>query len=130
MTKIALVACACLLGAASSAAAGPEAAAGRQASLRAIDLQPLIVRGIGVEPGERVRLILSSAAEQRWRTTVATPRGSLTMGFGVSIGGCGRFTVQAFGSRGSRARLFPTRTQIDCVSPDRGGSTTHGDSTK
>ena len=128
MIRISLVACVCLLGAAGSAAAGPETAAGRQASLRAIDLQPLVVRGTGFESNERVRLMLSSAAGQRWRRTVATPGGSLTMGFGVSIGGCGRFSVQAFGSRGSRARLFPTRTQIDCVSPDRGS--THGDSTK
>jgi hypothetical protein len=130
MTRILLVACVCLLGAAGSAAAGPQTPGGRQATLRAIDLQPLVVRGIGFESNERVRLMLSTGAGQRWRTTDAGAAGRFTMGFGVSLGGCGRFTVQAFGSRGSRARLFPTRTQIDCVSPDRGGSTTHGDSTK
>lgn len=86
-------------------------------------MQPLVVRGTGFESNEQVRLMLSTAAGQRWRTTEAGAGGRFTMGFGVSIGRCGRFSVQAVGSRGSRARLLPLRAQIDCVSPDRGNTT-------
>jgi hypothetical protein len=123
MTRIALVACVCSLVAAGAAGAGLESADGVRASLHAVDMQPLVVRGTGFEPNERVRLMLSSADGQRWRTTDAGAAGRFTMRFGVSIGGCGRFSVQAFGSRGSRARLLPLRAQVDCMSPD-GGDTT------
>lgn len=107
------------------------AGGGIRASLQTVDLQPLTVRGSGFEPDERVRLLLSTAGGQRWRVTNAGASGRFTMGFGISVGSCGRFALQAFGSKGSRARLLPLRAaQIDCVSPDRGGPTTHGDSTK
>lgn len=130
MMRIALVAGVCLLAGAGSAAARPDSVAGRNASLSAVDLQPLVVRGAGFEPGEQVRLVLSTGEGQQWRTKVAGAGGNLTARFGVSIGGCGRFSVQAFGSRGSRARIMPLRMQIDCVAPNRGGTTTNGDSTK
>lgn len=116
---------ACLLATAGTAAAEPRATAGKEASLVAVDLQPLVVRGTGFEPGERVRLVLNVGEGQLWRMKVAGPGGGLTTRFGVSIGGCGRVTVQAFGSRGSRARLMPRPldAQLDCVSPDRGDAT-------
>jgi hypothetical protein len=131
MTRLALVAGVCSLTVAASVGAASGSDTGRLASLHALDMQPLVVRGSGFEPSERVRLMLSSGAGQRWRTTEAGSAGRFTMGFDISVGACGRFMVQAFGSRGSRARLMPRRAQIDCVSPDRGTpTTTHGDSTK
>jgi hypothetical protein len=125
----AVVSCACVLLVTASAAVSASNA-GLRASLRVVDLHPVVIRGAGFEPNERVRLMLSAGGGQQWRTKVAGPGGSLTARFGLSVGACGRFSVFAIGSRGSRARILPLRTQIDCVSPDRGGSTTHGDSTK
>jgi hypothetical protein len=130
MTRIALVAGVCSLVALGSAAAVPASETSLRASLKAIDQRPLVVRGTGFEANERVRLVLSSASAQVWRTAETGDGGRFTMGFGVSIGPCGRFTVQAVGSKGSRARLLPRRAQIACVSPARGGATTHGDSGK
>ena len=130
MTRIALVAGVCSLAAAASVAAARGSGTDRSASLHAVDMQPLVVRGSGFESSERVRLMLSSSAGQRWRTTEAGSAGGFTMRFDISVGACGRFMIQAVGSRGSRARLMPRRAQIDCVSPDRGTPTTHGDSTK
>jgi hypothetical protein len=95
-----------------------------------LDMQPLVVRGTGFESGERVQLLLASGEGQVWKAKVAGAAGGLTARFGVAIGGCGRFSVFAFGSRGSSARLLPRRSLIDCVSPNTGGTTTHGDSGK
>jgi len=131
MTRAFLVAGLCAMAGAGAAGAGVDTDAGLRAQLQVMDTRPIVVRGVGFEPGERVQLMFSSGAGQRWRATEAGSAGRFTMGFGVSVGACGRFMVQAFGSRGSRARLMPRRAQIDCVSPDRGTpTTTHGDSTK
>ena len=46
---------------------------------------------------------------------MASPTGAFTVEFRVSLGACSRFTMQAFGSKGSRARIVPRRSQIDCV---------------
>jgi hypothetical protein len=129
MTRLVLVAGACALAVAGTAAAGQGTGAGKQASLSAIDLRPLVVRGAGFEPGEQVRLMAASGEGQQWRAKVADPRGVLTARFGMSIGPCGRFSVFAVGSRGSRARIFPLRAQIACVSPNRAPETTRGDLT-
>jgi hypothetical protein len=126
MTRMALAAGVCSLAAAASVAAASGSDTSRRASLHVLDMQPLVVRGTGFEPNERVRLMLSVAEGQRWRATKAGAEGRFTMRFDASIGGCGRFSVQAFGSRGSRARLLPLRAQIECVSPDVKGPATHG----
>jgi len=120
MTRIALVAGVCSLAAAASVGAAPGGSSVRLASLHTLDMQPLVVRGVGFESNERVRLLLSMGSGQRWRTTEAGPGGRFTTGFGLSIARCGRFSVQAIGSGGSRAWLKPFRTQIACVTPDRG----------
>jgi hypothetical protein len=121
---------ACALALAGGAAAADRGSAGARASLHVLDMQPLVVRGTGFESGERVQLLLSTGEGQVWRAKVAGTAGGLTARFGVAIGGCGRFSVFAHGSRGSRARLLPRRSVIDCVAPTTGGATTHGDSGK
>ena len=81
------------------------------------DTRPFEVRGAGFEPRERVQVLLALNGGQRWRNTVASPTGAFTVEFRVSLGACSRFTMQAFGSKGSRARILPRRSQLDCVSP-------------
>jgi hypothetical protein len=55
------------------------------------------------------------------RRATADGTGSARVRFPVSLGRCERFSLQAFGSAGSRARLLPAATLPDCA-PD-GGST-------
>ncbi len=85
--------------------------------LAVTDTRPFEVRGAGFEPRERVQVLLALNGGQTWRNTVASPTGAFTVEFRVSLGACSRFTMQAFGSKGSRARILPRRSQIDCVSP-------------
>lgn len=119
MRRIALVIGLCALAAASTAGAAADSAAERRASLFVVDLQPLVVGGAGFADGERVQLMLSWGEGQVWRVKLASARGSLSARFGVSVGACGRFAVQAFGSRGSRARVLPFHG-LDCGSPTDG----------
>jgi len=104
------------------AVAGVAAAQGTQAgrpALTVTDMRPFEVRGAGFEPNERVQVLLAMNGAQRWRSTVASASGVFIVEFrGVSLGVCSRFTMQAVGSKGSRARILPRRLQIDCVSPD------------
>jgi len=81
------------------------------------DTRPFEVRGAGFEPRERVQVLLAVNGSQRWERTVTSPAGVFTVEFRVSLGACSRFTMQAFGSKGSRARVVPLRLQPDCVSP-------------
>ena len=85
---------------------------------------PFEIRGSGFEPGERVQILLALNGRQHSRSTVATRAGVFQVTFGVSAGACGRFTVFAHGSKGSRARVLHRRALPDCVSPSmRGGHT-------
>jgi len=124
MAKLMATLCLCLL-ALVSAVAGFAGGAGAQAqrpSLAVTDTRPFQVRGSGFEPRERVQVLLAVNGAQRWRSTVADAAGVFTVEFRVSLGPCARFTMQAFGSKGTRARILPRRVQIDCVSPSGGGS--------
>jgi len=83
--------------------------------LRALDLQPLVVRGTAFRPYERVRLILSAEVMES-RTLKANRTGTFVTRFpAVRVGRCEGFVLQAFGSRGSRARL--ERLTPDCAEP-------------
>jgi hypothetical protein len=109
------------------AIAGSAGGAGTQLqrpSLAVTDTRPFEVRGSGFEPGERVQVLLAMNGSQRWQRTVASRAGVFTVTFPVSLGACSRFTMHAFGSKGTRARILPRRPQIDCVSPSGGGSRT------
>ena len=114
MKTAALVAGLCFLAAAGSA--GGAGAQAQRPSLAVTDTRPFEVRGAGFEPGERVQVLLAVNGGQRWQRAVATQRG-LHREFPVSLGACSRFTIKAFGSKGSSARIVPRRAHIDCVSP-------------
>ena len=106
-----------------SAGATTKAGAQRPA-LAVTDTRPFEVRGAGFEPNERVQVLLAVNGSQRWQRTVATRAGTFIVDFPVSLGRCARFTMQAFGSKGSRTRILPRRAQPDCVSPTSAGSHT------
>ncbi len=91
------------------------AAAPAHPALRALALQPLVVRGTGFRPFERVKLFLSAGGPAS-RTARATRGGTFVTRFpGVEIGRCESFVLQAIGSRGSRAEL--DRLAPDCNEP-------------
>lgn len=88
-------------------------------ALDVADLRPFVVRGTGFEPRERVVVWLLSG--RTWsRAAVATKTGSFTARFATSLPRCHRFTLHAFGSHGSRARLH-SGIQVACElePPDR-----------
>jgi hypothetical protein len=83
---------------------------------------PIVVRGSGFEAGERVQVLLAANGRQQWESAVAGGAGRFTVAFRGPLGACARYTVHAFGSKGSRARVLQRRALPDCVSPS-GGST-------
>ncbi|MGH3132854.1 MAG: hypothetical protein ACRDNY_03775 [Gaiellaceae bacterium] len=90
----------------------------RHAALGVVDTRPFVARGTGFQPNERVVVRLASG--RVWiRAVVASARGSFTTRFPTSLARCRRFTVQAFGSLGSRARLY-SGLRLDCE-PRRSG---------
>jgi hypothetical protein len=105
-----VVACAALAWG-STTAASPTV----RPKLQALDLQPLVVRGTAFRPYERVKLILS-ADVAAGRILKASATGRFMARFrAVSVGRCEGFVLQAFGSRGSRAKL--ERLTPDCIEP-------------
>jgi hypothetical protein len=105
-----IVACAALAWG-STTAASPTA----RPKLQALDLQPLVVRGTAFRPYERVKLILS-ADVALVRSVKASDNGRFTTRFrAVGVGRCEGFVLQAFGSRGSRAKL--ERLTPNCIEP-------------
>ena len=110
------------LGLAGSAGGATQDGAQRP-SLAVTDTRPFEVRGVGFEPRERVQVLLAVNGGQRWKSTVASAAGVFSVEFRISLGACSRFTMQAIGSKGSRARILPRRSQPDCVSPSGGSHT-------
>jgi hypothetical protein len=95
-----------------AAATAASAAPPRTGSLRVLSERPLVVSGSGFAPRERV--LLRIALGQVWtRRAVATSRGAFLARFRMSIPRCRGYEVQAFGSRGTRAR-FVSRLHEDC----------------
>jgi len=98
-----------LVAGASSAAAPPRP------TLRALTLQPLVVRGANFRPLERVKLLLSADVPASL-TLKATRGGTFVARFpAVKVGRCEGFVLQAIGLRGSRAEL--ERLTPDCKEP-------------
>ena len=96
--------------------ASTSGAAATRPTLRVVDRTPLVVSGAAFAPGERVTVVV--AAGSRWSKRVTTTgRGTFVVRFNVRLGPCARYTVQAFGSTGSRARLIP-RITLGCVPDD------------
>ena len=86
-------------------------------TLRLIDRAPVVVRGVGFEASERVTVVL--VADRRVSERLrAGAGGNFVARFNRSLGRCSRFSLQAYGSSGSRARLLPARFSIDCMPND------------
>jgi len=95
-----------ILVAAAVALASSVAQAAPGPTLQVVRERPAVVRGERFKGGERVTVQLY--ASRRWtRTATATGAGVVTVTFPVTLPACGRYTLQAFGSKGSRARSLP-----------------------
>jgi hypothetical protein len=114
-----------LLGVALSVTVASGSFSGRPA-LRLVDRAPVVVRGSGFDAGEQVSVALL-AGTRSVRRAPASQAGAFVVRFGVSLGRCARYSVQAFGSAGSRARLV-SRVALACVSriPDQPKPTDSG----
>jgi hypothetical protein len=84
-------------------------------SLRAVDLQPLTVRGVGFKQQERVKLLVSLPTHAATRLVRADARGRFRITFSTRLDRCDSAVVQARGARGSRATL--QLDALDCASP-------------
>ena len=84
-------------------------------TLRAVDLEPLTVRGIGFKQRERVKLLVSLPAHASTRNVRADVRGRFTVVLPARLDRCDSAVVQARGARGSRATL--QLDALDCASP-------------
>jgi hypothetical protein len=124
MTRSTLVVGLCVLAVASSAASGLGAPAQGRPVLGVAGTSPFQVRGAGFGPGERVQVLLAVNGRRYVRSTVAAPDGTFRASFRAMLGPCGRFTLRAFGSMGSRALVLQRRLLPDCVSPTAAGSHT------
>lgn len=83
-------------------------------ALRLLDRTPVVVTGRGFESHETVRVRLTVAGQTAMRRIVTSPTGTFRVRFMLSAGRCESFSLQAFGSAGSRARLFVTAPLPDC----------------
>jgi hypothetical protein len=95
--------------------AAPAPAATVRPALRSLSFQPLTVQGLGFRPNERVTLLLAARDAVSKRVVRAGVRGRFTVRYELRIGRCTGFTLQAFGSRGSRAML--QHDTVDCAEP-------------
>jgi hypothetical protein len=87
-------------------------------SLRLLDRDPLTIAGRGFDAEELVRVRLAVEGQIRSRRARTSAVGTFRVRFTVSVGRCDFFSLQAFGSAGNRARLFPAALQPDCSSDD------------
>ena len=86
-------------------------------SLRLVDRAPVVVRGEGFAANERVTLVLV-ADRKVSKKLQAGSAGQFVARFGRSLGFCTRFSLQAYGSNGSRARILPARISTACLPND------------
>ncbi len=129
MTRITSVVTLCVLAVVGVASAAPNDPAGKRAQLRVLDTQPLVVRGVGFKPAERVRMLVTTGQQSQSKTKVASRAGVVGFNFGAAFEGCGSFSfrVKAVGSKSSRVAIlagitgieidFPRRPQLDCAPP-------------
>jgi hypothetical protein len=105
-----------VIGVGFASAAASEAAATRP-TLRLVDRAPVVIRGAAFAPRERVTVVLAAGSRSSSRV-LANANGAFVARFRLALGRCTRYSVQAFGSRGSRARLMPSRVTVDCIPGD------------
>jgi len=114
----------CAIAVASSAASGLGATGQGRPVLGVSGTSPFEVRGAGFRSGERVQVLLAVNGSRYERSTVAARDGTFRASFRATLGPCGRFTLRAFGSMGSRALVLQRRQLPDCVSPTAPGAHT------
>jgi hypothetical protein len=98
-------------------AGSAPAAQKRDATLRVVDRAPLVVRGQSFRDGERVRVVLYAGGKAS-QVVRASQSGGFVVRFDRSMSRCGSFSLQAFGSKGSRARFMSTRKAPACLAND------------
>ena len=99
------------------AVANASAGLSDRPTLRLLDRAPVVVRGEGFRVKERVTVVL--IADRRVSEKLrAGSGGNFVARFDRNLGRCTRFSLQAYGSNGSRARLLPARFAIDCMPND------------
>ena len=114
MIRIAILAIGVLTAALSAAHAASPTAGPKVVVLRT---NPLVVRGDHFKSGERVGLVLTAERTVSWRV-VASSQGVFTSRPRISLDRCQRYSLHAFGSKGSRARTLPLRST--CGGPSTG----------
>jgi hypothetical protein len=78
----------------------------RSPALRVADRQPLVVRGTGFRPNERVRVTVSADGDSATRRLRASRRGVFSANFApVALHPCDGLFASATGASGSRAKL-------------------------
>lgn len=118
MARKGLVVGMCVLGFAGMASAAPETSVGKRASLQVMETRPFAVRGVGFRANERVHVHLAVNGRSQGKVKIAGASGGFTVKFSASLHACGRYTLRAFGSRGSHAWVLPRRPQLDCMPPE------------
>ena len=100
------------------AAAAASAAGAAQPTLRLVDRQPLVVRGEGFRPGERITLVAATGLGPRMTRTTAR-NGSFRATFRLADQPCAAaFAVRARGDRGSVAIMRMPESR-PCIPPPR-----------
>jgi hypothetical protein len=83
-----------------------------RAGVQVIDRQPLVVRGTGFEPNERV-LVVAAAGRSGDRRVLANRSGVFVVTFPFGVPRCTRFWIRASGNKGSQARSL-LRVSLAC----------------
>ena len=86
-------------------------------TLGLIDRTPVVVRGEGFGARERVTVVLVADRRVSEKLRAGTG-GNFVARFNQSLGRCTHFSLQAYGSSGSRARLLPARFSLACMPND------------
>jgi hypothetical protein len=97
----------------------PAASGSAHPALRVLDKAPLILRGTGFEPAERVKVTVVTQPAQLVRLTRASRFGKFVVQFDTVVDACyGARTARAVGRRGSKASIVLERPlQRYCVAP-------------
>jgi len=78
----------------------------RSPALRLVDRQPLVVRGTGFRPSERVRVTVAADGDGATRRLRAGARGGFSANFTpMTLHRCDALFASAVGDSGSRAKL-------------------------
>jgi len=91
-----------------------HAGSGSASRLALVSDEPVVVAGVGFQPRERVRLLITPGPSVR--TVLAGRLGRFRATLRASMPRCGGVVVQAVGNRGSRA--MTDRTGPDCAPTD------------